>query len=88
MRFLLLWSSRLKQFAVRSLWLGSKCRMAHITHVDRCVGCRVNLLTLANLSALEMSIAHIIKRYTNVLTYFTLHDVIDTTMFENSLILL
>ena len=29
-------------------------------------------LTRANLSALEMSIAHVIKRYTNVL--FTLHD--------------
>jgi len=40
--------------------------------VDKCVGgCRVALcdpsLTRANLSTFEISIAHIIKRYTNVL---------------------
>jgi len=60
-----------------ALRLGSKYSMAHSINGQTC-GWQVKLCdpssTRANLSALEMSIAHIIKRYTNVLfTYLLTH---------------
>jgi len=55
--------------------LGSKGRTAHSICGQTC-GWQVNLcdpsLTCANLSALEISITHIIKRYTNVLFTYLL----------------
>ena len=58
-----------------ALWLGSKSRMGHSIGGQTC-GWQVELcdplLTRDNLSALEMIIAHIIKRYTNIqFTFFT-----------------
>jgi len=44
------------------------------------------LLTRANLSALEMSIAHIIKHYTNVVMYIT--DQLHSKIFQANMILM
>ena len=61
-----------------ALRVGSKGRMAHSIYVYinvRMASIKVcdPLLTRANLSALQMSIAHITKRYTNVLTTLLIH---------------